>query len=402
VNPRILFVDHAGVLGGAELYLLDVAQRMKDRARVVVFERGPFVDRLRQSGVEVELIEASSAMLGVEREGGPRGDLQAIPAVLAMVNRVRRLARNYDIVFANSQKGMIVAALAGFLARRPVVWNLHDILTADHFSRAHRTLAVQVANRFVRRVLVNSEATRRAFGAAGGKVERTAVVYNGHDPAVFDRVSEADVAVQRGALGADRYQLVGVFSRLAPWKGQHVLLRALPALPDVRAVFVGGALFQDDRSYEDELRREADALGVRDRVLFLGFRDDVPTLMRSVDVVAHTSVSPEPFGRVIVEGMLARRPVVAAAAGGALEIIDQPGIGMLTPPGDVAALTTALRRLLDDPAGARQIAEAGRRTAEARYSIERTVRDINDQISHLLGDSYGAAARKTPAPSTQV
>jgi len=401
VKPRILFVDHAGVLGGAELYLLDVATRLKDRAHVVVFEPGPFVDRLREAGVSVDVLAAPSALLGVEREGDARGDLKAIPAVLGMMNRVRRLARSYDVIFANSQKGMIVAALAGFLARRPVIWNLHDILTADHFSGAHRALAVQMANRLIRRVIVNSEATRVSFTASGGRTP-TATVFNGHDPAVFDRVPEADIAAQRMALGADRYRLVGVFSRLAPWKGQHVLLHALPALPDVRAVLVGGALFQDDRDYEAQLRQEAEALGVADRVMFLGFRSDVPLLMRSMDIVAHTSVSPEPFGRVIVEGMLAGKPVIAAGAGGALEIIDDPSVGLCTPPGDTTALERAIRGVLDDPARAERMARAGRASAEDRFTIDRTVQDINDQITHVLGDSYGATTHKTAAPPIQV
>ncbi|MEZ4700865.1 MAG: glycosyltransferase family 4 protein [Rhodothermales bacterium] len=401
MKPRILFVDHAGVLGGAELYLLDIARRLQDRAHVVVFEPGPFVDRLREAGVSCEVIAASDAMLGVEREGGRMQDLKAIPAVLGMVNRVRRLARGYDVVFANSQKGMIVGALAGWLARRPVVWNLHDIMTADHFSGMHRALAVQMANRFIRRVLVNSEATRVAFTESGGRTP-TSTVFNGHDPSVFDRVTEEAVAAQREALGAGRYRLVGVFSRLAPWKGQHVLLRALPALPDVRAVLVGGALFQDDKAYEAQLRREAESLGVADRVLFLGFRDDVPLLMRSVDIVAHTSISPEPFGRVIVEGMLARRPVIAAEAGGALEIIDEAGLGMLTPPGDEGALADAIRQVLADPDAAERMASAGRRAAEARFTIDRTVQDINEQLAQVLGDSYGVTARETTAPSVKI
>ncbi len=399
MRPRILFVDHAGVLGGAELYLLDVARVLRDRCSVIVFEKGPFVDRLREAGVAVEVIVAPPALLGVEREGGAMQDLKAVPAVLTMVNRVRRLARGYDVVYANSQKGMIVAALAGQLARRPVVWNLHDILTAEHFSGGHRALAVHLANRFVRKVIVNSEATRLAFVESGGDGAKTATVFNGHDPAVFDRVPEADIARMRAELGGSRRRLVGIFSRLAPWKGQHVLLHALPALPDVHAVLVGGALFQDDRDYEARLRREAESLGVADRVTFLGFRDDVPLLMRSVDVVAHTSVSPEPFGRVIVEGLLARRPVIATEAGGALEILDTPDAGVLVPPGDPDALAEALASLFADETQARAMAENGRAMAERRFTVARTVDDINEQIDDVLGGRNGIGSRKTTAAS---
>jgi glycosyltransferase involved in cell wall biosynthesis len=237
---------------------------------------------------------------------------------------------------------MVVAALAGALARRPVVWHLRDLLTADHFGASQRRLATAVANRFVARVIANSRATAEAFIAAGGRPELVTVVYNGIDPAPFEAVTEANLDRLRGELGLNGAPTVGVFSRLAPWKGQHVLLEALVDLPDVHALFVGDELFGADEGYGSHLRARAAGLGVDERAHFLGFRRDVPALMRLVDVVAHTSTAPEPFGRVIVEAMLAGTPVVATDAGGASELIEQGRTGVLIPPDDAPALREAL------------------------------------------------------------
>ncbi len=171
-------------------------------------------------------------------------------------------------------------------------------------------------------------------------------------------------------MGLDDRPIVGIFSRLAPWKGQHVLLEALALLPDVQALLVGEALFQDEQHYAHQLRERAAQPDLAGRIHFLGFRDDVPVLMQLVDVVVHTSIAPEPFGRVIVEGMLARKPVIATQAGGALEIVRSGKTGLLVPPGNPSALAQAIRYVLDNPDQAHQLAQAAYEEARMRFSLE--------------------------------
>ena len=146
-------------------------------------------------------------------------------------------------------------------------------------------------------------------------------------------------------LGLRPGPLIGVFSRLAPWKGQHVVLQALAKLPGVHCIVAGSALFGED-AYAESLRLLASDLGIEDRVTFLGQRGDVPALMPAVDIVVHPSVDPEPFGRTLVEAMLARTPVIATDAGAASEILDGGEAGTLVPPGDAGALTEAIRETL--------------------------------------------------------
>jgi glycosyltransferase involved in cell wall biosynthesis len=380
--PRVLFVDHTGVLGGAELQLLEIVGHFRERCHVALFADGPFRGRLEVLDIPVSVLAAGAGMLRVARDGSRAQSLAAAPAVARMAWRLAGLARRFDVIYPNSQKAAVVSMLAGRLARRPVVWHLHDILSAAHFGRLQRRTIVTLANFGARRVIVNSQSARDAFVACGGAASRVVVIMNGLQSAMVDAASPAPAAL-REALGIAPGPLVGLFGRLTHWKGQHVLIEALALRPDVQAVVVGDAIF-GERAYADELRRSAVALGVADRVHWLGFRDDVPTLMRMVDLVLHTSVSPEPFGRVIVEAMLARRPVLATDHGGAVELLGA-GHPHLVKPADAKALAVAMDEALRRGSiGLADIIEANHARAVALFSVDRMLSDIDHEIAHVV------------------
>ncbi|MBS6361374.1 glycosyltransferase, partial [Burkholderia sp.] len=183
--------------------------------------------------------------------------------------------------------------------------------------------------------------------------------------------------------------LVGSFSRLARWKGQHVLLEAAAQHPDMHVVLVGAPLFGED-AYEAELREYVARYRMNERVHFLGFQRDVAACMKAVDIVAHTSITPEPFGRVIVEGMLARRPVVAARAGGVVEIVEHDGNGLLFEPGDAHGLAEALAALKADRARRERLVASGHVTALRRFGTKTYV----DRVEQILADTARAAKKR--------
>lgn len=394
-SPRVLFVSHASVLSGAELYLIDAVRAFGPTSHVVLFESGPLRERLRDDDVSAEVCPAPPSFLDVATSDGWGAALHAVPALLRLTAEVTDRARDYDLLYANSQKAFLVAGLAGMLTGRPVIWNLHDVLTADHFSALNRTVAVAWANLFADRVIVNSEATKDAFVQSGGRREKASVVYNGFDPAPFEAISETEVQRARREIGLEEdVPCVGVFSRLAPWKGQHVLLDALAEIPDLHAVIVGEALFENDQSYVRSLHDQAERLGVTDRVHFLGFRSDIPVLMQAVDLVAHTSTTPEPFGRVIVEGLLAGRPVIATQAGGAAEILDDPETGWLVPPGEATDLAEALQTAIhasgashshpgNEPSPCTRAVQ-GYKMAQQRFSVERMRSALREHVDRAV------------------
>jgi glycosyltransferase involved in cell wall biosynthesis len=384
MSCRPLFIDHTGKLGGAELSLLDVTQSVED-AQVILFEHGPFYERLQEQGIPVDVYPAAESLQDVSRSGSIPDDLMALPHVARLAGRLARRARDFDVIYANSQKSMVVGALAAMMARRPLIWHLRDLLTTEHFSKWHCRLTTWVANFCATHVIANSRATGEAFRAHGGTAPMS-VIWNGIDPAPFEAVTSGEVERLKRQLGLDDVPLVGVFSRIAQWKGQHVLLEALADLPDVHALIAGGTLFQGDERYKEALHRMAREYELEDRLHFLGFRDDIPRLMHLVDVVLHTSVAPEPFGRVIVEGMLSGKPVVASRAGGATEILDPPRTGLLVPPGDAGVLTTALQRLYQHPHQAAEMGQQAKQHALRHFSVTRMQRAVRDLLSTVVSD----------------
>jgi glycosyltransferase involved in cell wall biosynthesis len=377
----VLFVDHAGVLGGAELSLLDLVTALGSHAEVLLLADGPFRATLESRGVKVS-VESLWALKHVKKETRLPGPAAFVDAV-RIARHVARRAKAHRVIYANSQKAFVVAAAAGLLARRPVVWHLRDILAPPHFSVTNVRAAVTLANLRAARVITNSRATAAAFTQAGGHASLVRVVHNGIDPAPFDAVTPAVAATTRAALGvpANAY-VVALFGRFHPWKGQQVLLDALTRLPRVHALFVGAPLFGEE-AFASALQAQAAKTGVADRAHFLGFRADVPELMRASDAVVHASVYPEPFGRVIVEGMLAGRPVIATRAGGVTEIVDDK-TAVLVPPNDAEALAWAIESLAGDPGHAAAMAARGAERARKEFSVAAMVWGVEDAVRDLL------------------
>ena len=328
---KVLFVDQSGKLGGAELSLVDVASAFGSDSSVALFEKGPFLSRLEAAGIDVQLLKNRS--IESRKDQGILQGLKTMMQALPLIQELTNLAKGYDVIYANTQKAFIFGALAGLIAKRPVVYHLRDILSSDHFSRINIKVAVFMANHLSQIVIANSHATAQAFIQSGGKPDLVKVIYNGFDPEMYQS-SPADRARLRQELHLEDKFVIGQFSRLSPWKGQHVLLDALAQCPEsVVGVFVGAALFGED-DYAEKIKQQVADLGLSNRVHFLGFRSDIPQLMGACDVVAHTSTAPEPFGRVIIEGMLCGKPVIVANAGGATELVTHRETGWMVEPGD--------------------------------------------------------------------
>ncbi|PSN20046.1 glycosyltransferase family 1 protein, partial [filamentous cyanobacterium CCP5] len=305
---RIFFLDQSNKLGGAELCLADIAGHVSQTCLVGVFSDGDFPDYLRGKNIPVAVLAESS--LAVRKQSGAMAGLKSLNRLVPLIAKATQLGKHSDLTYANTQKALVVGAIASLLNHQPLVYHLHDIVSAEHFSPINRRIIVALANRAAL-IIANSEASRTAFIAAGGRADRVHVVYNGFSPADYEVAADHRSRLRR-SLPWDDCFIVGHFSRLSPWKGQHVLLEALSHCPEnVVALLVGDALFGEE-SYREQLHQQVQRLGLEHRVKFLGFRSDIPELMTACDLEVHTSTAPEPFGRVIVEGMLCQRPVVAA------------------------------------------------------------------------------------------
>ncbi|MBD2691778.1 glycosyltransferase family 4 protein [Anabaena catenula] len=374
---KILFLDQSGKPGGAELCLIDIAKLYGKSALVGLFADGDFRKLLETNQIPVEVL--ATQVINVRKQSSLLQALGSLGQLTPLIYKVVQRAREYDLIYANTQKALVVGAIASFFARRPLVYHLHDILSKEHFSTTNLRVAVSLVNRFCSLVIANSEASKTAFLQAGGQPNIIEVVYNGFELHNY-QTCEADIQNLRHELGLDEKFIVGHFSRLSPWKGQHILINALVQCPqNVIAVLVGDALF-GEQDYVQDLHQKVAALGLENRVKFLGFRSDIPQLMAMCDLVTHTSIAPEPFGRVIVEGMLCGKPVIAAKAGGAMELVEDGINGFLVTPGETQELARVINNCVQEPERTANIANHARITASERFDVN----IINQQIQKLL------------------
>lgn len=373
---KILFLDQSGNLGGAELNLLDLGKFYRDSCLVGLFADGSFREALEENQIPVRIL--SNQQLKISKNSDFWQSITKVGQIIPLIKEVVQLSHDYDLIYANTQKAMVVGAIVSLLTRKPLIFHLHDILSPEHFSQVNRQLAVSLANRFASLVIANSHATKEAFMEAGGRNNLVEVVYNGFDLEKYQNLEERARQL-RQELNLEGSYLVGNFSRLSPWKGQHILLEALTHCPKAIAILVGDALFGEDE-YVQELHQQVKQLGLAERVMFLGFRSDIPQLMSMCDLVVHTSIAAEPFGRVIVEAMLCQKPVIATAAGGAVELIENGQTGWLTPPKDPLKLAEIINQCQKEPEAVQAIAQAGKISAKQRFNLS----SIEQQIERLL------------------
>jgi len=375
---KILFLNHSGKPGGAELALLDIASPYRnDHCLVGLFEDGAARAMLEQRQIPVQILASQS--IQVRKNSNIFHSLGSIPSLVPLIAKVAKLSRNYDLIYANNQKAFIVGAIASFLSKRPLVYHLHDIISAEHFSLSNRRLIVTLANRFASIVIANSRASQKAFIEAGGSEKITEVVYNGFQPEYYN-CHQLDALNLRQTLQLNHQFVVGHFSRLSSWKGQHILIEALKyCSEDVTALFVGDALF-GEQDYVKRLHHQVVELGLENRVQFMGFRSDIPQLMTACNLIAHTSTAPEPFGRVIAEAMMCGRPVIASQAGGAVELVRHGETGWLCLPNEPRKLADIIMICRNHPEQSSIIAQQAQKEASHRFHID----TINQQINHLL------------------
>mgnify|MGYP001213380864 CR=1 FL=1 len=382
--PRtILYLDHTAKWSGGEIALLRLLAEL-DRSRytpvVVLAEDGPLVGRLEARGIEAVVLPLSEGVREVRKDslgaaGLAKKAVGAAGALLGYARRVARLARerNAAALHCNSLKADLYGALAGKMVRVPVVWHVRDHISPTYLPGAAVKSFRAMAGILPTMVVVNSRSTQECLFPGGVSERRCRVI---HDGLMAEELT-TPAPEPFTAWPEERPLRIGLVGRITRWKGQHVFLEAASKLVaagedgGARFVLVGSALFGEEE-YEAQIRRQAAALG--ERVEWMGFREDIPAVLRELDIFVHASVTPEPFGQVVIEAMAEGTPVVASDGGGVQEIVTDGENGLLTPMGDANALAGALAGLIRDPARASRLARAGHAHVRQNFTAARAAR----------------------------
>jgi glycosyltransferase involved in cell wall biosynthesis len=306
---------------------------------------------------------------------------QYLTAYIARLVRRRRI----DIVHANNfwEPSAIRGALRG---GAKCVLHIRGYPTTERGSVRERFGAAvdDVITRYIAISEAVADATR-AFGATPAKV---VTIPNPVSVATYqDAAARRDATRARHGL-APHHVAVGVFGRVTAWKGQVEFVEAVRTIaadcPDLRVLIVGDESDSADTNYRDRLHALVASPELAGRVILAGFQSDVAAYYAACDVVVHCSRSREPFGRVVIEGMAAGKPLVAMAEGGPLDILTDGVDGILVPPRDDARLAAAVRALHDDAALRARMGAAALATVHARFSSEAIARRVHEEFRASL------------------
>lgn len=368
---RVLHVVTSLDVGGAQKHLLSLVKGLRERghtADVAFFKNPTLREEFLATGAEL-------FDLSTRRTFSPL----LIPRLARILVRGR-----YQIVHTHLLKADSYGALAGVLARTPV------ILASKHNDeialRNPRVATVHgLLSRLDQRVIVLSDYVGR-YVASVGKVDPARIdrVYYGVRPATTATME--DGARLRAELGIPgNAPLVATVGRLMEQKGLVYLLQAMEILrdrlPEARLLMVGDS--QDGRDgYKTDLLRQWEAMGLQERVIFTGVRNDVPAVMQAIDLFAMASLW-EGFGLVFLEAMAAARPIVATEVSAIPEVVEDGVTGLLVPPRDPRALAEAMLRLLTDRECAAAMGQAGLLKLKQQFSEDKMVESI-EQIYYQL------------------
>ncbi len=374
-SPVVLQVLPSLVTGGVERGTVEITQAIAqaDGVALVASAGGRMVGQVRHAGGRhIDLPLNTKDPLAIWRNA----------ARLEAVIRAEHVA----IVHARSRAPAWSAWLACRRTGAHFVTTYHGTYSEGFpFKRAYNSVMARgeiviAASRFIAGLITARH---------GVPPDRIRIIPRGVDPARFD--PEA-VSVDRLARMARAWRLpdgaptLVLPGRLTAWKGHAVLIEALARLPqrDAIAVFVGSD--QGRHRYTAALVRQAEALGVADRLRLVGECDDMPAALALSDVVVHASTQAEAFGRVVIEAQAMARPVIAADLGGPVETVEHGVTGLRVPAGDPRALAAAIERMLalsvDDR---RALGAAARAAVLRRYTVRAMQEATLDAYEAVMG-----------------
>ncbi|MFN5914932.1 MAG: glycosyltransferase family 4 protein, partial [Chitinophagaceae bacterium] len=307
----------------------------------------------------------------------PWGVIGRVALWIYVTIQLRQLIQQERIerVYVNSANVVIGPLLRN--KSTPLIWHLHEIVERPILLRNFLSFLLRRAD-----LLIGvSKATCDHWARCTGK--EVQLVYNGINISSFQPTSH----------NLQPTTTLGLLGRIQPWKGQHYMLEIMqtihlqPTTTNLQ-LLISGSAFPGYEYLEQELLEKINELNLPHCVKFIGYTEDVPAFMSSIDLLVLPSVLPDPLPTVVLEAMAAGKPVLATAQGGALEMIEEHETGRFMPIGNASAAAAILQEMISDPEKMKEMGQKGRMRVQALFSPD------------AFAQNWSAATKAVPRGTT--
>jgi glycosyltransferase involved in cell wall biosynthesis len=356
----ILYTTSFGYMAGGgqwSLYYL-IKHLNKDLFHPILLcpERGELSEKMRSVGAEVLFLN-----LGRIRHFNP--------LILWKFISIIRNCR-VDIVHTDSSTETFYAGMSARIVGTPLVWHIRT-------SKGEWFLDRILAS-FSKRLILVAKALNQRFDWLNN-TGKLVVIYNGIDLEEFDK-SPTDRSIRRELSINKDTVVLGCIGRIEERKGQKDIVSAIRNLDNVKLILVG----RGEEGYLKRIKTLCEQFGVSDRVIPIGYRDDIPSLLKEIDILVFPTKSGEGFSRVILEAMAAGKPVVATDHAGNPEAVVDNLTGYIIPTGDSSALAAKIKEFVANKKMGRTMGQAGRKRVEELFTIQQNVQRIEEVYNDVL------------------
>lgn len=386
---KVLFISHSSAMAGAERSLLLLLSNI-DRNRfepIVLFpDLGPLKELVESFNIQTHIVHyvwwarVDNIKIPFKNIRGFRFYLKKeILAIKKIIKIIKK--EKIDIVYTNTSV-ITIGAVAAYITKKPHIWHIREIIpdNPDLKYFLPNKILLNFIVKYSNIVIANSKFTAYQFSNIKNYNKKIRIVYNAvkfdsqnvqnNNSIISDKVSQND-------------WLVSVIGTLLKAKSQEDAIYAIniakQKIPNIKLLVVGGG----DNKYKDYLQNIVTSLKLDNRVLFLGFRNDVSLIIKKSNVILTTSLM-EPFGNVTLEAMQYGVPIIGVNTGGTKEIITDGIDGFLVSPHSPEMIAEKLILLYENPEIANKLALAGKKTIAQKFNLYNYIQAIEKIIESFF------------------
>jgi glycosyltransferase involved in cell wall biosynthesis len=294
--------------------------------------------------------------------------------------RLKKILKEHNIhlIYCADNLSKLIGGIAGKVAGIKVVAHCHDDFKEYSLGVVIKIFYMLLLDK----ILAVSEKVRTFFVINGRISPKAITVYNGIDTKYFDPKNVKDNIREELSLDKDSV-VIGSIGVLEKDKGQRYLFEAIARLKE-EGINNLICLVCGTGPEEANLKKFVQESGLKGEIIFLGFRNDMPKILKMLDILVITSLTIESFSMAAVEAMSMKVPVIATKVGGLPEVVVDGETGLLIPPGDVDALCRSIKNLVKHPDMRLKMGKAGRERVLERFTIEENVRRTEGIFLNIL------------------